>query len=337
MSLYRRKDSRYLISEIQINGKRHRTSTGETSKRRALAFEAAWRTRLLREEEGQASIPLLEAIERYQQEELAPRKPKPATARKAAHNLGIIKDRFGSAMIEEVTAESISRWRSAMLGRGLAAATANRRLADLRAILRKAHKWGVLASVPRIDMVKQPAPAERYLTDREFDRLLEACPAHLKRLVRFLVGTGARLGEATALTWGQVDLPFGERGRVTFTNTKSGKSRGVPLPRDVADMLREIQPTDPEPSQRVFTWRRDDGKELPFDSPKTAWRGARDRAGLRWLRIHDLRHFYAARLVRKGVSLYSVQRLLGHSSPILTARYAALRPEDLEGQVAVLD
>ena len=185
-------------------------------------------------------------------------------------------------------------------------------------------------------MVRQPAPVERYLTDREFEKLLKACPEHLKRLAIFLGGTGARLGEATALTWGRVDLS-GERGRVTFTNTKSGKSRGVPLPQDVSDMLREIEPSNPEPNKRVFTWRRDDGQEFEFDSPKTAWQRARNKAGMHWLRIHDLRHYYAARLVRKGVSLYSVQRLLGHSSPTLTARYAALRPEDLEGQVAVLD
>ncbi len=160
------------------------------------------------------------------------------TARKSAHNLGIIKDLFGVVRLEQITAESILAWHSAMLGRGLSAATVgghgrrprstatvNRRLADLRAILRKAQKWGALATMPRIGMVRQPAPVERYLADREFENLLKACPAHLKRLVIFLSDTGAGLGEATGLTWGQVDLS-GQRGRVTFTNTKSRRSRG---------------------------------------------------------------------------------------------------------------
>jgi len=336
LSLYHRKDSRFWLSEIQVNGRRRRRSTGETSRRKALAFEAAWRAKLLEEVAGRETINLLEAVERYQTEELAPRKPKADTARKSDHNLNIIKAYFGPVQLEQITASTIQDWRSAMLAKGLAAATVNRRLADLRAILRKAQKWEVLAVVPRVEMVRQPAPVERYLTDREFEKVLKACPDHLRRLVLFLAGTGARLGEATALTWGQVDLS-GDRGRVTFTQTKSGKSRGVPLPRNVADMLRQIQPSDPEPVDRVFLYRRDDGKYFSFDTPKTAWQRARGKAGLHWLRIHDLRHYYAARLVRKGVALYSVQRLLGHSSPVLTARYAALRPEDLEGQVAVLD
>jgi integrase len=133
-----------------------------------------------------------------------------------------------------------------------------------------------------------------------------------------------------------VDLT-GKRSRVTFSDTKSGKGRGVPLPQDVAAMLKKIRPASPKPGDRVFLYRRDDGELLPFDNPKTAWRAARARAGLTWVRIHDLRHYYASRLVRVGVSLYSVQRLLGHSTPSLTQRYAALRPEDLDGSIAALD
>ena len=45
------------------------------------------------------------------------------------------------------------------------------------------------------------------------------------------------------------------------------------------------------------------------------------------LRFHDLRHDYASRLVMNDVSLYQVQKLLGHSSPLMTMRYAHLSPE----------
>ena len=129
----------------------------------------------------------------------------------------------------------------------------------------------------------------------------------------------------------------GDRGRVTFSDTKGGKGRGVPLPKDVATMLDRIGPADPAPDDRVFLYRREDGTLTGFDNPKTAWTAARARAGLTWVRIHDLRHYYASRLVRAGVSLYSVQRLLGRSTPSLTQRYAALRPEDLDSQIAALD
>ena len=341
MGIYLRPGSRYWIAEVTVAGKRYRKSTGTTSKREARNVEQAWKVEL-RERANQgltSSLTLVDAVDRYQREDLGPRRQKPDTARKAQHNLNIIKAHFGSQLrVHEVRTADVSAWRSEMLEKGLSAATVNRRLADLRAILRRAKRWGALAHLPRFDMVKQAQPVERYLTDQDYERLLGHCPTHLSHLVIFLAGTGARLGEATALTWGQVALPVnGDRGRVTFTQTKSGKSRGVPLPQDVTEMLWRIKPSRPEPHDRVFLYRREDGVEMPFDSPKKSWMRARERAKLPWLRLHDLRHYYAARLVRKGVSLYSVQRLLGHSNPSLTQRYAALRPEDLEGQVAVLD
>ena len=47
-------------------------------------------------------------------------------------------------------------------------------------------------------------------------------------------------------------------------------------------------------------------------------------AGLEKVRLHDLRHSYASSLVSKGVSLHIVGRLLGHTQPQTTARYAHL-------------
>ncbi len=320
-----------------IRSQRHRTATGETDKRKALAFETRWRASLLDvADAGVVPMTLLKAVTRYQLEDLRPLQQKPETARKSDHNMTLIKAYFGDVPVHEITGELIGRWRSDMLAHGLSAATVNRRLADLRAVMRRAVRWGALVKVPQIDMVRQPRQVERYLTADEYTRIYKECPPHLKRLVQFLAGTGARLSEATGLTWGQVDLT-GERCHVTFADTKSGKGRGVPLPKDVTHMLKKIRPADPAPDDRVFLYRRDDGELLPFDNPKTAWRAARGRAGLTWVRIHDLRHYYASRLVRAGVSLYSVQRLLGHSTPSLTQRYAALRPEDLDSQVAALD
>ena len=53
----------------------------------------------------------------------------------------------------------------------------------------------------------------------------------------------------------------------------------------------------------------------PYTSFYSAWFIVRDNAGLSDVRIHDLRHTFASLLVNKGVSLYEVQTLLGHSSP----------------------
>ena len=53
--------------------------------------------------------------------------------------------------------------------------------------------------------------------------------------------------------------------------------------------------------------------------------------------MHDLRHAFATRLIRKGVDLYRVSRLLGHSSVTTTERYLHLATDDLEAAVALLE
>ena len=60
------------------------------------------------------------------------------------------------------------------------------------------------------------------------------------------------------------------------------------------------------------------------------WNRLRNALGLTDVRIHDLRHTFASFLVNAGHSLYEVQKLLGHSDPRTTMRYAHL------GQAALL-
>jgi site-specific recombinase XerD len=60
-----------------------------------------------------------------------------------------------------------------------------------------------------------------------------------------------------------------------------------------------------------------------------AWNDIREKAGMPWLRIHDLRHAYASILVSSGRTLYEVQQLLGHRDPQVTQRYAHLSNQAL--------
>lgn len=53
--------------------------------------------------------------------------------------------------------------------------------------------------------------------------------------------------------------------------------------------------------------------------------------------FHSLRHTYASRLVQAGVDLYRVQRLLGHSTPVMTARYSKLADDDLRRAVNAME
>jgi integrase len=150
----------------------------------------------------------------------------------------------------------------------------------------------------------------RFLSDDEQTRLLDACrtsdSADLYPFVLFCLTTGCRKGEASALTWGNVDL---ERRWAIFPTTKNGSARGAPLTQTVADLLRARS--------------RDGDRVFPIDIT-SAWHTAVTRAGIADFRFHDLRHNAASRLVMAGASLIETATVLGHKTPAMTMRYSHL-------------
>jgi integrase len=73
-----------------------------------------------------------------------------------------------------------------------------------------------------------------------------------------------------------------------------------------------------------------------YHSFYAAWFQVRKAADLEGLRIHDLRHTFASVLINKGVSIYEVQTLLGHSTIQMTQRYAHLAPDRLQNRTEIV-
>ena len=88
----------------------------------------------------------------------------------------------------------------------------------------------------------------------------------------------------------------------------------------------------PCPYLEIFTYRN-----KPLKDIRTAFKNACNRAGIKNLRFHDLRHTFATRLVLAGVDLASVSKLLGHSTIQMTMRYAHPTPEALKSAVSKLN
>jgi integrase len=168
-------------------------------------------------------------------------------------------------------------------------------------------------------------------------------------LVRFLVWTGLRIGEAAALRVGRLDL-LGRRvgvveaatevnGRLAWGPTKTGERRTVPLPRFLAGQLGTYLADRPHgPEDLVFT--------MPGGGPLRAskwgeryFRPAVAAAGLgEGLRVHDLRHTAASLAIRENARAKIVQAMLGHRSATQTlARYGHLCPSDLDTLAERLD
>lgn len=238
-----------------------------------------------------------------------------------------------------------------------------------------ANAWGVLASILKTAVVdghldRSPATGvklprrtsheraeHRYLTAEEIRQLIADTSERYKPLVWTLAGTGARWGEVTALTVGDVDLaartisitkawkrdPASSSWYVGPTKTRKSK-RTVTLPAEVVEALRPLV-TGRKRKELVFTNRNGDPvKHQPFYRehwvPRTRKSdGARVGCTANLAdprpRIHDLRHTHVALLVAGGVSLPVIQARLGHEKITTTIdTYGHLLP-DL--QVAAAD
>jgi integrase len=337
-------------TEFQFLRSRVHKSTRTTSKREALAFE-----RQLKEELRQkgwegpraklAKLSLGNAVSKYLEEHVRPQAANDQAYRNEAWIFAIVVKRMGGASIpiDRIDSARVAHFKAGMVSEGLAVASVNRYLASLRSVLRKAEReWGIATARPNFELMRGATKRLRTISAQEEAQLLVAMERFnpfLHRLVRFLLGTGARLGEALALTWDRVEFECDpSRARVIFTATKNGGTRTVPLPRSTADMLsgmREAQKGYRLPN--VMVCERSGLGIFPYRYPQPAFTRACKRANLEDLHLHDLRHTYASRLVSAGVSLYKVSTLLGHKDPRMTARYAHLATEDLRSAVCVLN
>ena len=166
---------------------------------------------------------------------------------------------------------------------------------------------------------------ERYLTKDEATRLIDAINQteqniHLKYIIPMLILTGARRGEVLKAKHEDFNL---NQLCWTIPTSKSGKKRVLPITPQLLELYKSI-PKDDTPY--LFASAK---SKKPYVTIYVSWNSARTRAGLKDLRMHDLRHSFASALVNNGRSLYEVQTLLGHSTSKMTQRYAHLSNENL--------
>lgn len=267
--------------------------------------------------------------------------------------------------LSELSAWHVEKWRTARRKGGVRPTTINRDLNDLRAMLARAVQWNHLKAHPLLTVKPERVDRRanvRYLSQEEEQRLLAALAArderlrearasanawrdsrgyeplptlgtyadHLTPLVVLALHTGLRRGELFALEWPDVNLAAA-RLTVRGQTAKSGQTRHLPLN---ATALETLRTRGPQPGGYVFPSPDDPAR--PLTDVKTAWLEVLKRATVAGFRFHDLRHTFASKLVQAGVDLAVVRELLGHSTILMTEKYAHLRPEQTADAVARL-
>ena len=235
---------------------------------------------------------------------------------------------FGARELADIQRHEVEDWLHGLSSGGLAPATCNRILAVFKTICSLAVMRGLLLTgqspCAGVSPFKIHAQRERYLSRDEAQRLMRALEKSDRPeafAIRLLLLTGARKSEVLKARWEHVRLDL----RLLIVPlSKSGKPRHIPLSDEAITVIRSI------PRQQGNPWLfpgHAPGK--PLSDLYLFWNSLRRSLGLTSVRIHDLRHTFASVLVDAGHSLYEVQKLLGHSDPRTTMRYAHLEQASL--------
>ena len=336
MRLYQRgKRGTWWVDLGDIAGQRARRSTGTCDEQEAKEYAATlardlWRTRRLGESPrvtwDQAALAWLEDHQHRRNLEAMKRTLRWLTDRLAGRALADITDGTIRKLVTERKAQQVAP------GKPSSNATVNRHTAQLSAVLHYSQRRGWLPVVPPILKLPEPAKRVAWLTREQADALLAELPSHLKAMAMMAMATGLRESNVRLLCWQQVDLAR----RVAWIyadQAKGDRDIGVPL-NDEAVAVLEAQ--SGLHKRWVFPAPRWEKKARPDDKPRqkwdaptgkassAAWRKACIRAGVPWLRFHDLRHTWASWHVQAGTPLAVLQELGGWRDAKMVGRYAHL-------------
>lgn len=231
-------------------------------------------------------------------------------------------------------------WAAQLEARGNSAATVNRKLSAVSAVMDYAHKANMIGRKPTVPWRMVEGGRIVVLTPEQVDHFGSVLPEAYSRFMVFLLETGMRRGEATKFRVGDVGYTDGlfhqDPIKVTLPGdiTKSGKTRVVPLTRTAAWAMRPYLHTAASPMHDGRPWGvidpdlfTDAFRKVRLASP---WKDQED------LTPHALRHTCATRLIQKGLRPTLVQSWLGHATLEQTLAYVHETEADLTAAAAAL-
>jgi integrase len=264
-------------------------------------------------------------------------KPSGVEAKRIICNSHLIPA-LGSRRLDQIGVQEIEAFKAAKLKDEYAPKTVNNFLAVLRKLLTVAVDWEKLEHAPKVQWLKIPDPEFDFFTFEEAERLVGGAPGDWKAMIVVGLRTGLRIGELLALRWDDVDLVAGRLvvrrsvSRGLIGTPKNGRSREIPLSDQALAALKGHRHLRGE-----LVFCGESGRLLNRGECKwPLWRACQ-KAGLRRVGWHALRHTFASHLAMRGVPLKAVQELLGHSTMDMTMRYAHLSPDVRRDSVRLLD
>jgi integrase len=251
---------------------------------------------------------------------------------------GYLRDEFSSLPIEDVTPDQIDAYKERLIAGGkLSNRTIVRHLTVLHGIFKRAKRvWGLSDNPASADLVERPRVVYTGEFDTfdgtEVDQLATAADnpqdAAIYKAAAF---TGLRMGELLALRWGDVDFLDGLRHvRRNYTGgsekmPKGKRVRSVPMMPAVVDRLATLKEREHFTGDEDLVFASQVGAHLDSFALRRRYYRALERAELRRIRFHDLRHAFGSAAI-KTLDPYAVQSYMGHQHYSTTQRYLHHQP-----------
>jgi integrase len=307
------------------SGKRQKVSTRTKRKAEALKFVSQFKEMQKQKMTVKRHVTLSRFIDEYIQHSRTAHRPK--TTADMRYILKEFKNSIGDKLLKQISVRDIETFISKK--KAVSDVTGQKNYVKLASAFSTAVRWQYLESNP-VRQIQKPQVAERrpvFISKNEMAMLLKhITDTELRDIVIVAVCTGMRLNEILHLEWGAVDLinkvvhVVNNEGFVT----KSKRSRTVPMN---------------DPVYQIMAWRKERAVcDLVFHR---ALRPHNDILISREFKkvvracklndrvcFHTLRHTFASWLVQSGVSLYEVQKFLGHTNISTTMVYSHLQVEE---------
>jgi len=251
----------------------------------------------------------------------------------------------GMASVTKIRREAVERWMANEIQKKiLTPNSVNHYLTAIKSFVQYLVDTELLPKNPlkpirKINQEVGQRKKRRAMTEEEVGRFMQAATSRKCRttertkervlVYRLLLGTGLRSTELSLLTPNQIDF---ERNRLTIeaAKTKNKKDDVLPIRADLVQAVKEwVEMHGIQSHERIFHYNRDSIRRSFYVDLKAAGIERIGKDG-RSLDVHSFRKTFGTMLARAGVPLTTVQRLMRHSTPLLTAKlYIDVDPLDM--------
>lgn len=250
----------------------------------------------------------------------------------------MVIERFGETLtrreikrLDEIDADVVADY-ARVVKATHTAATANRHLTTIRAMLNRAESKRWIDRAPNVENYQVAKNEVKPLTIEQFNSILPHLPEWVADMATFAVQTGMRYSNVAGLEWSWISADGGVV-VVPAIHTKSARTYTVPLSGLAKAIIAKRRKAMVD-KRYVFVGKKRVRPEeyvdcAPVPTIRYWWEAAREAAGFPDVRWHDLRHTWASLHVQNNTPDRILMQMGGWSSPRMLENYAHLATEHL--------